>query len=103
MGQLVTANQFQLVPNIPGAISQGINLGNQFRDQQLQQKQQEFLASGGLQKPGALQQSGKLGLDFQQKVAQSLKEKKSQDISEPEPIDDIDDLPPGKDTTENLD
>jgi len=39
-----------------------------------------------------------------QKVAQSIKEKKSQDISEvePEPIDDPDDLPPGKDTTENI-
>lgn len=37
-----------------------------------------------------------------QKVAQSIKEKKSEDISEPEPIDDPDDLPPGKDTTENL-
>lgn len=31
-----------------------------------------------------------------QKVAQSIKEKKSEDFSEPEPIDDIDDLPPGK-------
>jgi len=32
-----------------------------------------------------------------QKVAQSIKDKKSQNIgSEPEPIDDIDDLPPGK-------
>ena len=31
-----------------------------------------------------------------QKVAQTIKEKKSQDISEPQPIDDEDDLPPGK-------
>ncbi len=36
-----------------------------------------------------------------QKVAQSIKEKKSEDITEPEPIDDEEDLPPGKDTTEN--
>lgn len=69
---LVTANQFQTVPNIPGALSQGINLGDQFRQQQLQQKQQEFLAGGGLQQPGAVQESGKLGLDFQQKVAEGL-------------------------------
>jgi len=36
-----------------------------------------------------------------QKVAQAIKEKKSQDVSElePEPIDDESDLPPGKDTT----
>jgi len=36
-----------------------------------------------------------------QKVAQTIKEKKSQDISELVPIDNEDDLPPGKDTTEN--
>jgi len=36
-----------------------------------------------------------------QKVAQVIKEKKSQDVSELEPIDDEDDLPPGKDTTEH--
>ena len=35
-----------------------------------------------------------------QKVAQKIKEKKSEDVSELEPIDDEDDLPPGKDTTE---
>ena len=38
-----------------------------------------------------------------QKVAQSIKEKKSQDISEPEPIDAEDDLPPGKDGMEKID
>ena len=40
-----------------------------------------------------------------QKTAQKIKEKISQDLSEeePEPIDDIDDLPPGKDTTEKID
>lgn len=40
-----------------------------------------------------------------QKVAQAVKEKISQDLTdaEPEPIDAIDDLPPGKDTTEKLD
>ena len=31
-----------------------------------------------------------------QKVAQTIKEKKSQDPPEPQPIDDEDDLPPGK-------
>jgi len=36
-----------------------------------------------------------------QKVAQAIKEKKSQVLSEPEPIDNEDDLPPGKKTTEN--
>jgi len=37
-----------------------------------------------------------------QKTAQSIKEKISQDVSEPEPepIDDVDDLPPGKGTVE---
>ena len=39
-----------------------------------------------------------------QKTAQAVKEKISQNMieAEPEPIDDIDDLPPGKDTTENV-
>ena len=39
-----------------------------------------------------------------QKTAQKIKDKISQDISitEPEPIDDVDDLPPGKDTTEKI-
>ena len=38
-----------------------------------------------------------------QKTAQAVKEKIARDLSqiEPEPIDDPDDLPPGKDTTEN--
>jgi len=38
-----------------------------------------------------------------QKTAQKIKEKISQDISiaEPEPIDDIDDLPPGKEVVES--
>jgi len=69
---LVTANQFQLTPDIGGSLSRGFNLGEQFRAQQLQQKQQEFLAGGGLQDPQALQQSAKLGLDFQQQVATGL-------------------------------
>jgi len=38
-----------------------------------------------------------------QKVAQKIKENKSQDVSEPEPIDDENDLPPGKNTTEKQD
>ena len=38
-----------------------------------------------------------------QKVAQSIKEKKSQDISELVPIDAEDDLPPGKDGMEKID
>ena len=39
-----------------------------------------------------------------QKVAQKIKEKKEQNLleEEPEPIDDESDLPPGKDTTENV-
>lgn len=39
-----------------------------------------------------------------QKTAQAVKEKISQSLSEvePEPIDDVDDLPPGKDTTEKI-
>jgi len=36
-----------------------------------------------------------------QKVSQKIKEKKSQNVSELEPIDNPDDLPPGKDTTEH--
>jgi len=40
-----------------------------------------------------------------QKVAQKIKDKKSQDVSEVElePIDDENDLPPGKDNTEKTD
>ncbi len=40
-----------------------------------------------------------------QKAAQSIKAKKEQNLleEEPEPIDDPDDLPPGKDTTEKID
>lgn len=39
-----------------------------------------------------------------QKAAQSIKAKKEQNLleEEPEPIDDESDLPPGKDTTENV-
>lgn len=39
-----------------------------------------------------------------QKVAQTIKVKKEQNLleEEPEPIDDESDLPPGKDTTENV-
>jgi len=35
-----------------------------------------------------------------QKIAQRIKEDKIQTIVEPEPIDDMDDLPPGKETAE---
>lgn len=69
---LVTANQFQLAPNIGGALQQGLSLGEQFRQRQLQGEQQKFLQGGGLQDPNALQNAAKLGLDFQAKVAKGL-------------------------------
>ena len=72
---LVTSNQFNLQPNIfgqGGALSQGINLGEQFRQQQLQNQQQEFLAGGGLQDPNAVENAGQISLDFQQQVADQL-------------------------------
>ena len=69
---LVSANQFNLTPDIVGSASRGLNVGEQFRAQQLQQKQQEFLERGAAQQPGAVQAAGKLGLDFQQQIAESL-------------------------------
>lgn len=80
---LVTSNQYQLTPNTSGAIAQGYNLGQTIRsnfnaqqaqNRQLgqQQAQQQFLGSGGLEQPNALQEAGKLGLDFQNQVAKSL-------------------------------
>lgn len=38
-----------------------------------------------------------------QKIAQKIKDDKIQTINEPEPIDNPDDLPPGKETTEKID
>lgn len=69
---LVTASQFNLTPDVLGQASRGLNLGEQFRQQQLAGKQQEFLAGGGLQDPQALQNAAKLGLDFQANVAEGL-------------------------------
>jgi len=72
---LVTSNQFNLQPDIfgeRGALSQGLNLGEQFRQRELQTKQEEFLQGGGLQDPQALQKAGQISLDFQQQVANQL-------------------------------
>jgi len=69
---LVSANQFNLTPNVGGAIKQGLNLGEQFKSIQLKNKQQEFLEGGGLQDPNALQNAAKLGLDFQSQIAKGL-------------------------------
>lgn len=72
---LVTSNQFNLQPNIfgrGGAVEQGLNLGEQFRQQQLAGKQQEFIEGGGLESPTAIQDAGKISLDFQKQVADQL-------------------------------
>lgn len=66
------ANQFNFVPDLLGSVGRGLNLGEQFRTQRIQRRQQEFLEGGGLQQPQAVQSSAKLGLDFQAKVAQGL-------------------------------
>lgn len=73
---LVTSNQFNLQPNIfgqGGAVEQGLNLGEQFRQRQLQAKQEEFLQGGGLDSPTAIQDAAKVGgLDFATNVANQL-------------------------------
>jgi len=75
IGRTVSANQFDFGPAIfgqGGAVEQGINLGEQFRLQQLQRQQQEFLEGGGLESQTALQDAGEISLSFQQDVANSL-------------------------------
>jgi len=72
---LVTSNQFNLQPNIfgqGGAVEQGLNLGEQFRQQQLATKQQEFIQGGGLESPTAIQDAGRISIDFQKQVANEL-------------------------------
>ncbi len=69
---LVTASQFNLTPDVTGSLQRGLNLGEQFRQRQLQGKQEEFLEGGGLQDPNAVQNAAKFGLDFQQQVAKGL-------------------------------
>jgi len=69
---VVSANQFNLTPNTRGVVSDVLNLGEQFRRQQLQTEQDKFLQGGGLQDPQALQNASRLGLQFQQQVAQGL-------------------------------
>lgn len=72
---LVTSNQFNLQPDIfgkSGAIQQGINLGEQFRLQELQKKQSQFIEGGGLQSDTAVQDAGKISIDFQNKVITEL-------------------------------
>ena len=69
---LVTSNQFQGVPDVVGSLSRGMNVGDQFRQNQLQKAQSQFLEGGGMQSPTGLQDSAKFGLDFQSKVAEGL-------------------------------
>ena len=72
---LVTANQFNLTPNVPGIIQGGLSLGEQFRAKKLQEQQDQFLQGvdgQGASGPNALAQSAKLGLDFQKKFAASM-------------------------------
>ena len=72
---LVTANQFNLTPNIPGIIQGGLSLGEQFRAKKLQEQQDQFLQGvdgQGASSPQALQNAAKLGLDFQNKFAKGL-------------------------------
>jgi len=72
---IVTANQFQLSPDISGSLSRGLNLGEQFRNVQLKRKQEEFLQGvdgRGVSDPNAIDNAAKLGLDFQKQVAAGL-------------------------------
>ena len=68
---LVTANQFRLTPDLVGATSRGMSLGDQFRQRALQSEQDKFL-QGNLQSPDTLQNAAKLGLGFQKEVANGL-------------------------------
>ncbi len=70
MGGLISANQFQLVPDA-GSFSRGLNLGNQFQQSMLKRKQEDFL-KGDLSQPDTIANAAKLGLDFQAKVASGL-------------------------------
>lgn len=75
MGGVISANQFNLQPNIfgqGGAVQSGINLGQQFRAQQLQAEQDKFIQGGGLESPTAIQDAGRIGIDFQKQVANEL-------------------------------
>lgn len=72
MAQLVTANQFQLTPDVVGSISRGMSLAEQIRGRKLQEAKDQFLSSGGMQSPQAMEESAKLGLDFQRQVASGL-------------------------------
>ena len=75
MGGIISANQFNLVPDPVGSASRGLNLGEQFRQQQIKLKQDQFLqgvGGEGASGQNALQDSAKLGLDFQQKFAKGL-------------------------------
>jgi len=72
---VISANQFNITPDLVGSASRGLNLGEQFRNVQLQREQEEFLQGAGGQgasSPQALQNAAKLGLDFQKKFAAGL-------------------------------
>jgi len=69
---VVSSNQFNLKSDPFGSLSRGMKLGEQFKQQQLANKQQEFLEGGGLSSPTAIQDAGKIGIDFQNKVANQL-------------------------------
>ena len=75
MGNVISANQFDFGPAVfapGGALERGLNIGEQFRQQQQERLQQEFLEGGGLQDPAALQNAGEISLSFQRDVANQL-------------------------------
>lgn len=72
MGGVISANQFNLGFDAPGALSRGISLGEQFRQQELQKKQTQFIEGGGLESETAVQDAGRISLDFQKQVANEL-------------------------------
>jgi hypothetical protein len=69
---VVSANQFNLGFDAPGVIKSGVEIGEQFRLQELQKKQTQFIEGGGLESPTAIQDAGRISIDFQKQVANEL-------------------------------
>lgn len=69
---VISANQFNLGFDAPGLATKGINLGEQFRLQELQKKQTEFIEGGGLESDTAIQDAGRISIGFQKQVAEQL-------------------------------
>lgn len=75
IGGTIGANQFDFGPPVfarGGALERGLNIGEQFRIQQRQREQEKFLEGGGLESQEAIQNAGKISLDFSRDVANQL-------------------------------